>query len=694
MKKLALLAPLLLAFSASAAMEVGVNSDFVDFFTLQRLYADSMRSSPYFGSVGSPSDQTCVTDANGWPTTACGILVMNTTGASDAGAYSLRLTGNPVITVNASPGWTLSGQAYNSGTNITTATLTNTGSATQLQLIFSTVVSNVSLMLPGHTFGVDKWNKRVIAAIVAGKFSGFRMMDASFTNGNPQRVWADRPAQSYATQRQFWQHNTSLDQLGISWEDQFDLCNTLHAASAKFRYCWINVPMLVDETYITNLANLAHSSLNANVIPIIELGNENWNSSFSQYGANVDAAGVETAGAWLPSHAYSQGQYAVNAGRGYVCSSAGTSAASGGPTTTGSFINDGTAQWNYIEEDVPARHGILDDDSSTNLGQLARRRLFKRSHDISVAFATAYGANSTNTKFKVVVESQIVSPSTFTDGADWAVTHYAVPLSTWMWGGGGAPYFEVERDDRTNLTTAGILAELNYKLDNMLPTQILTTCTAVKRYGLKCVMYEGGAGQQGSASLAAKVGAQTDPKMQTLTERFLKINEKGGVDLLMYYKLISPNDQFGCWGLLSDMADLTTPKFKAMVNWGTKSSAHGKYRQVRNAVTPTVDSEVFFDSSGCRYFNGSGSWAEYQFDSPAAELAKLTINYISGTGNTMKMEWNGVSIWDPADITSNGGVQGDLAPLFVQLKPGVNSLRMTSLSAGQPGFCTYTLTDQ
>lgn len=51
---------------------------------------------------------------------------------------------------------------------------------------------------------------------------------------------------------------------------------------------------------------------------------------------------------WIASNVTAVGQYCTNGGNTYVCVTAGTTAASGGPTGTGSGIVDGTAHWNYV----------------------------------------------------------------------------------------------------------------------------------------------------------------------------------------------------------------------------------------------------------------------------------------------------------------------------------------------------------
>ena len=52
--------------------------------------------------------------------------------------------------------------------------------------------------------------------------------------------------------------------------------------------------------------------------------------------------------AWLGSTAYSVGDYVHNGNNVYVCTTGGTSAASGGPTGTTNGITDGGVVWNYV----------------------------------------------------------------------------------------------------------------------------------------------------------------------------------------------------------------------------------------------------------------------------------------------------------------------------------------------------------
>ena len=53
---------------------------------------------------------------------------------------------------------------------------------------------------------------------------------------------------------------------------------------------------------------------------------------------------------WRASTAYAEDARVVNSGRLYICITAGTSASSGGPTTTSTDITDGGAHWKFLAE--------------------------------------------------------------------------------------------------------------------------------------------------------------------------------------------------------------------------------------------------------------------------------------------------------------------------------------------------------
>lgn len=65
------------------------------------------------------------------------------------------------------------------------------------------------------------------------------------------------------------------------------------------------------------------------------------------YGAAT--AGGSTIAPWVATTAYTaRSSWVINSGNLYLCTTSGTSAGSGGPTTTANDITDGTAHWTFI----------------------------------------------------------------------------------------------------------------------------------------------------------------------------------------------------------------------------------------------------------------------------------------------------------------------------------------------------------
>lgn len=61
----------------------------------------------------------------------------------------------------------------------------------------------------------------------------------------------------------------------------------------------------------------------------------------------VQSTGSITSSAWSGGTAYSSGAYVTNGGYAYLCTASGTSAGSGGPTSTGASITDGSCVWKW-----------------------------------------------------------------------------------------------------------------------------------------------------------------------------------------------------------------------------------------------------------------------------------------------------------------------------------------------------------
>jgi hypothetical protein len=99
-------------------------------------------------------------------------------------------------------------------------------------------------------------------------FRVLRFMDWGMTNNNTISSWSNR---SQATDAGY---GTAT---GVPWEIDLALANLVGADP------WLCIPIAADDNYITQLATLAHGKLNTNSDIYVELSNEVWNGSFSQY---------------------------------------------------------------------------------------------------------------------------------------------------------------------------------------------------------------------------------------------------------------------------------------------------------------------------------------------------------------------------------------------------------------------------
>lgn len=119
-----------------------------------------------------------------------------------------------------------------------------------------------------------------LAALNAGKmfnptflslmktFRAVRFMDWLGTNDSTLSSWPERPTLMSA----FWGGGH-----GVPIETAVALVNAISADA------WLNIPVMADDNYITQMASLVHDQLGGSQKVYVELSNEVWNSQFKQY---------------------------------------------------------------------------------------------------------------------------------------------------------------------------------------------------------------------------------------------------------------------------------------------------------------------------------------------------------------------------------------------------------------------------
>lgn len=141
--------------------------------------------------------------------------------------------------------------------------ITQTDPANHLRNIRVVRATNEALLDEGHIF----------SPTFLGLLKNFRAIRAMEWlgmdyNPSPTGNWADRTQLSSAG----WGSTN-----GAPLEAVIDLCNALSAD------CWINVPDMADDNYITQMATLVHQQLGPTQKVYVEFSNEVWNAAYPQF---------------------------------------------------------------------------------------------------------------------------------------------------------------------------------------------------------------------------------------------------------------------------------------------------------------------------------------------------------------------------------------------------------------------------
>jgi len=421
-------------------------------------------------------NQAVVLDTNGNPTADFQLLIAEGSPNIATGTYPLRFMGQATVTCN---GCTLSGQTYDSSTDITSANVGIANGNANIFIQFTSTwrrsdhladatgnaqgLTNISVARPGHDLTQTAVNAQLAARLTA--FRVLRPMQ-SVGWGNPDVNWTDRGLPGAAG----WGDNYDRTvrggaSFGANWEYLILLANETG------KDLWINVPQLATDDYVTKLAQLfAFGSSGSDGLPFtgsfgsatarpapstfdpynldatlrsypplrsdlhlyVEWSNETWNFGAVTSGWNLLQTRLETAPNWVPITAYvtstnpwDQPQV-YNAGNTYRCITSGTSAGTSGPTGTAADIVDGTAHWAFVGPRStfdPMKLGASSTGSGA-FGQSQRRNAAMAVRN-SLIFRAVFGDGAMMTRVRPLYASQLAWHAIFSEGHDYLMHLHA-----------------------------------------------------------------------------------------------------------------------------------------------------------------------------------------------------------------------------------------------------------------------------
>lgn len=241
-------------------------------------FVNLMKSSRPFGSAQSPYDNNCTVDGQGWPTQdSFGVVLLTQdpgpppTGVTINGTYSVYAQGNAFVTEVLGNGVILNSTYDPTMNRLTVFFDILQGGSGLVWLAFRNAsrgpglgpgLTNVSVLQPGY--GYDRVNDFTDPFLtLLSRFDSLRFMDWLSTNDNPQTTWSDRATPDTVS---YVAHRT-----GVPWETVIALGNRVG------RDVWINIPAMVDDTFITNVAQMLYNGLDPSLTILFEYSNEVWN---------------------------------------------------------------------------------------------------------------------------------------------------------------------------------------------------------------------------------------------------------------------------------------------------------------------------------------------------------------------------------------------------------------------------------
>ena len=291
------------------------------------------------------------------------------------------------------------------------------------------------------------------------------------------------------------------EKYGVAWEYVVDLANTTE------KDLWINIPIAATDEYVRDLAVFLKHNLKPNLKVYIEHSNEVWNFGFPQYIYNKLAA----------------------------------------------------------VDEVERGKKTLNRDGSNDQEVWARRRHALRLIEIGDAFRAAFDEKGSQGRIRPIYASWVIFPGPYyADILDWVAKNRGKPGEL-FYGIAGAAYFNIEKAPK-DASVDQLLDAMRASSDEHegLRKQIQAIAD---RFKLKHCQYEIGPDVGGGKTdnVANRIRANRNVRMHEIILHDAIDNwfSKGG-DIYMYFSHISGYSRYGCWGLSEDVADLSTPKWRAI----------------------------------------------------------------------------------------------------------------------------------
>jgi hypothetical protein len=646
---------------------MGINATFLSDYIGENPCVDMMKEGRSWENYNASAPATV--DSENWPTQDCSNIMFGTD--NPLGVYKLFFEGQAasVASLYYAGTSTVSNLHYDAATNTSTADVT-LNSVTTDGLHFqgtkrtatgaaNTGIRNVRLYRPGYpTDGSvacsNEWKT------IMRKFHAIRFMDWIMTSGNPLVTWGQRVNPFKAPSHRVTINGNTGD-LGAAMELCIQACNETNCD------LWLNIPVMVDDDYITKTAQLirygsdgrnpytsqqadpVYPPLNAGLKVYLEYGNEIWNTS----------AGFQCF-YWI-KHI--------------------TDSISAATVGTHPIVFDGVRDENY---------------------SIARYAAWK-TVDISTIFRGVFGDAAMMTRVRPVLMGQIGGNWFNPQQLPWLEAFYSTsrpstdpypntnpePVSYYIYASGGSGYYGVYNCSTDPNT---FFAGANYP-DSSYAQLVASDAVWAGNYGLKRIAYEGGMGLDCAEMTSEQMlTLNDDQRMKDLTVAYHNIWSSCAGDLLVYFEDVHNGNE--AWEFTNSVYNLDSPKLQAIDKLrDTLGRAPVSLGGVVPCTTVAQTATAMVVNSNGTYrsttngegvlnlnsFSGNNQkvWLAAPFTSSQSGWYRLSVRCQSSSG-TVNLWVNGTN----AATRTTPNPLGNTAYVTVQLKGGLNVVRLVFSSGG------------
>jgi hypothetical protein len=532
------------AFNAQSSM--GINLAAVNYFASEQPFINAFLESQQWithsnATWDTDEEQYISLDANGWPITlrsvhepspqkfnSVGVIFLQNmpstpNGVYPGGKYVVLYDGEGTLTygfdatlLSRSPGRdVINLTPSNNGIDLRIVATDPNLNGNYLRNIRFVTAANEAAAKSGQLF-----NPAFLKLIQ--NFRALRFMDWLQTNGSALASWSDRALPTHAF------YGTPK---GVPIEIALQLANAVSADA------WMNVPVMANDNYITQMATLVHNQLGKSQKIYVELSNEVWNSSFSQY------------------------HYAVTQGQALWRSQP---SGNGGFEYNREWFGMRTAQmcdiWKSVWGSDPRLVCVLGAQAAWS---------FSATEALKCPYWTQ-GAPCSGHAINAVAIAPYLGgavPSPWTSQADGGLANLFQSLYSQdnPTNDGGSYLSRILRRlslSATMVPQGGFIAQ-----DAAWEQEFIKVLAP---YKLPLLAYEGGQNFANGSTDALNtlyMTANRDPRMGQAYTRYFQQWKTGGGQLFMYFNDVGVESKYGSWGALESIMQSTTPLNSAPPKW-------------------------------------------------------------------------------------------------------------------------------